>query len=167
MARRMVSLTAAQKRVFDAIVSLISGRTGHSPSFAEIAALTGHASSATIIKHVHNLAEERPDQYHPWPQPLHHRAARSGRGRLPALRQGEGSGSMTRALIQLQSDTEDAMNHAGFALTHAGMALCDVFVVVGILAGVTWALLARRREPNQNVRKILSDPVRRAREAGL
>jgi hypothetical protein len=74
---------------------------------------------------------------------------------------------MTRALIQLRSDSEDAVNHMGFALTYGAMALCGVFVIVGLVAGGAWKCLARRRKSEQNVRKILHDPVRRAREAGL
>jgi SOS-response transcriptional repressor LexA len=64
MARRMVPLTATQKRVFDAICSFIAEKA-HSPSFAEIGELTGHASSATINKHVYNLAAKGMISYSP------------------------------------------------------------------------------------------------------
>lgn len=71
---------------------------------------------------------------------------------------------MEQVLQQLKSDSSDAITFAGHSLTYTGMALCGLFVVLGLLAGKGWKYLAR---PRQNVRGILHDPRRRASEASV
>lgn len=73
---------------------------------------------------------------------------------------------MERELVQLKSDSVDAINNLGRSLSFATLALIDLLVVGGALALLLHGWLAKRNQPRQTVGKIVSDPARRAREAG-
>lgn len=75
---------------------------------------------------------------------------------------------MDRAWAQMKSDGTDCWNHLVKSGTFAGLAFIGLFVLAGELAKLAHVWLAKNRQPRpQNVIKILHDPERRAREAGL
>lgn len=74
---------------------------------------------------------------------------------------------MERELLQLKSDSADAWDKASEAVTLTLLAIVDLLIIGGAVAGRLHQWLGETRKPRQNVTKILHDPERRAREAGL